>query len=547
MKIYRVLGSVLVLALLLAPGRAASVSALPDEAVSVAAQEDVAVPHVAALAGDVVHAASCAQTDVQDAVDAAGDGDFVLVPAGHCTWTTPVAATPAVEIDGKGITIQGAGVGQTVITDATGSSWRQTPFWVEGLEGHPFRITGFTFTGQPSAQGVIMVRGTCKSFRIDHCRFDGINGRSIMISGHSYGVIDHCEFIQPYGQGVWVGDLRGDPSGSTSWGEPMSYGTADAVFIEDSTFIWGSGGDGAVDCADGGRYVFRHNVLEGIGPGNHGMDSRPRSCLQMEIYDNAFNLASHSVYRAIQSRGGSAVVFNNTIHGDVDTYRVPIGLSSYRSCCYAGAACTPGSAPSHGTCDGTNPLDGNTEPREVYKGWPCKDQIGRGSQQSSQPFYEWNNTKNGSDVDVTVTNNWIGCTDPQPSDHVQEGRDYFNDTPRPGYTPYTYPHPLTQDLALTASPGDETAYLDWTVADWTYLPPTSTWRITYYSETVPSPVTYTNIVSSTHAYTLSGLTNYEWYTVALNAMVDAAPVLTDTVRVMPTNLFVYLPITAKED
>ena len=28
---------------------------------------------------------------------------------------------------------------------------------------------------------------------------------------------------------------------------------------------------------------------------------------------------------------------------------------------------------------------------------------------------------------------------------LQEGRDYFNDTPMPGYTPFVYPHPLVTD------------------------------------------------------------------------------------------------------
>jgi hypothetical protein len=447
-------------------------------------------------------------------------------------------------INGKGITIQGAGIGQTVITDATGSVWRETPFWVEGLEGHPFRITGFTFTGRPSGQGVIKVMGTCKDFRIDHCRFGdfdyavGVGGyRSISVSGHTYGVIDHCEFTQPGGQGVLVEDGRGSPSGSTSWNEPMSYGTADAVFIEDNTFTWEGGSDAAASCVDGGRYVVRHNVIEGIMAGNHGMDSRLRSCLQMEIYDNIFLTPSHSTFLAIQSRGGSAVAFNNVISG---TYGAGIGVTNYRSCCYAGAPCL-----SHGQCDGTNPLDGNTEPQATYKGWPCKDQIGRGTQQTSHPFYEWNNTYNGSDIDVTVYCGWPACIDPHPTDHVQENRDYYNDIEKPGYTPYVYPHPLTWELDLRGAPDEGAIHLDWTVH--AYLPPTSTWRITYYSETAPSPVTHSGIVSSTYAYTLPGLVNYEWYTITLDAMVGDTSWLSDTVRVMPTDIFVYLPTAMKED
>jgi hypothetical protein len=47
--------------------------------------------------------------------------------------------------------------------------------------------------------------------------------------------------------------------------------------------------------------------------------------------------------------------------------------------------------------------------------------------------YSWNNvfTPNGQHI------NWN-----PGSPNLQEGRDYFSDTPMPGYTPYTYPHPL---------------------------------------------------------------------------------------------------------
>lgn len=46
-----------------------------------------------------IRAASCSQSDVQAAIDAASDGDTVAVPAGNCTWTT------AVNINGKGIVV----------------------------------------------------------------------------------------------------------------------------------------------------------------------------------------------------------------------------------------------------------------------------------------------------------------------------------------------------------------------------------------------------------------------------------------------------------
>jgi hypothetical protein len=80
----------------------------------------------------------------------------------------------------------------------------------------------------------------------------------------------------------------------------------------------------------------------------------------------------------------------------------------------------------------------------------------------------------------------------------------------------------------------------WRLAtDWTF--------INTVSENAPSPVTHTGIVSPTRACTITGLTNYEWYTVTLHAMLDSTPILTDTVRVMPADTFVYLPITMQED
>ena len=77
------------------------------------------------------------------------------------------------------------------------------------------------------------------------------------------------------------------------------------------------------------------------------------------------------------------------------------------------------------------------------------------------------------------------------------------------------------------------------------LPPGSTWRIIYDGPQGDQPSPITAIPHPTRAFTLTGLTNYEWYGVTLNAMDGANPILTDTVQMMPTDRMVYLPILQK--
>ena len=96
---------------------------------------------------------------------------------------------------------------------------------------------------------------------------------------------------------------------------------------------------------------------------------------------------------------------------------------------------------------------------KIVDGYPCLDQVGRAGDkdeddmqpQFKSPVYEWNNTLNGEDVDYHVNTSGL-----IPA-HIRENRDFFNDTPRPGYKAYRYPHPLQfvddiTDIA-PASPG----------------------------------------------------------------------------------------------
>jgi len=75
---------------------------------------------------------------------------------------------------------------------------------------------------------------------------------------------------------------------------------------------------------------------------------------------------------------------------------------------------------------------------------------------------------------------------------------------------------------------------------------TQRWRITTYSQTITAPATVDLMGHSLRAHTLTGLTNYQPYTITLNAMLSGTTILTDTVSVMPTDLVIYLPVVLKE-
>jgi hypothetical protein len=112
-----------------------------------------------------------------------------------------------------------------------------------------------------------------------------------------------------------------------------------------------------------------------------------------------------------------------------------------------------------------------------------------------------------------------------------------------GALPDVGAYEFVPQLVLHGAPADQAIRLSWTVN--TVLPATSTWRIDYRSQsgTLYTPVT--GIISPTRAHTLTGLTNYIWYTVTLRAMVDSTSFLSDTIQTMPTGTFVYLPVVLR--
>jgi hypothetical protein len=403
-------------------GRAALVAAVAGVALAAGAAQ-----------GGTVTAVSCSQEDVQAAADVARDGDVVLVPEGTATWRTLAVRTPAVRIAGKGLTLQGAGADKTVIADETGSLANELPLSVTSSADRPVRVTGFTFRGmkrRSSAEPGLLISGT--SWRVDHCKFDATDTKGRGIWGGTQGLIDNCAFVNCT-QGVAV---MGD--GDASWARRLGLGTPDAVYIEDCLFEYTQWGDSAIDAYNGARYVFRHNVVGGSNVGHHGFDSGGyRSTFSFEIYDNKLD-GRHmpSQGRAMHFRGGTGVVSGN----ELLNYTSGIGLANYRS-----IEANANLVGQWGLADGKNPLDGNEEPN----GYPCREQVGRSTNQMLEPLYVWGNTFGGGALPVGVSDGGKGV--------IKEGRDYLLDTPRPGYKPYTYPHPYRERFpprsAEAAPPG----------------------------------------------------------------------------------------------
>jgi hypothetical protein len=373
----------------------------------------------AQLDAATITASSCSSAHVQAAIDAARDGDTVLVPAGECTWST------AVNITNKTIIFRGAGSGaggtrinyggtnHTLINVSAGSKTGRlevSGFWLVGGDANYWNGTALQLYGPVG----------WKNVRVHNMVFQDNYPWAVKLSAATHGVMDNCVFrgrtfgIMTYGRGA------------TDWATPLTLGTADFFFFEDNTFdftdFYGVTGVPALDMDSGGRIVFRNNNLRYAMWETH---DKARSGLvsahAYEIYNNTF-WTNTSKWKAIDISSGTGVVWGNTFTG---AWTYPIGGIDYKSF-------DPRSVR---LCDGTDPADQNV-PGE--SGWRCQYQIGshgEGSTAVGYPLYIWNNLANGSQAGMVVTDG---------ANHVKSGRDYFNNgtVAKPGYAPYSYPHPL---------------------------------------------------------------------------------------------------------
>jgi len=162
---------------------------------------------VAVASGATINAPTCERAAVEAAITAARDGDTVRLPAGRCTWTkTVVVGDPTTYTATKALVLQGAGIGQTIIVDGTDKedSQRVDANFLSNVlaiftkPGALNRVTGITFDGgtgpgDPYNKGMVLLRGSAKTWRLDNCHFlsTRTSALHVYVSG---GVVDHNIF-----------------------------------------------------------------------------------------------------------------------------------------------------------------------------------------------------------------------------------------------------------------------------------------------------------------------------------------------------------------
>ena len=393
----------------------------------------------------------------------AQNGDTITIPAGSFTWgLNSVSIT-------KGITLRGAGSSLTHVS----------------LPAHPcvhiaknasslIRILNIDFVsnaGQPLPHPVV-IDGPWPNGQpivVQNCTFTLSNDTYLFDIFVAGGVIFSHNTLN---SSTWQSGLLTikDATHTNSWTTADSIGAHDTngllnVYVEDHTQY----GGGLCDADDNARIVVRHSsFIESSGFNSHGRDTSPYGMRHFEIYNNSFtfpdktcsgcgNFCLSNIPWYIWIRGGTGVIYENSfehLFSQCWGTKHEIGLS------IRGAE----DARPQGTCADVR--------------YPVPAQLGQnhnGVSYFTDPIWFWNNT--GTVVNVESQWSWGNPCIFDWNTFFQWGRDANNTslalpitlppnggtvsglggTAKPGYAPFTYPHPLavansTPTPTPTASP-----------------------------------------------------------------------------------------------
>jgi hypothetical protein len=257
------------------------------------------------------------------------------------------------------------------------------------------------------------------------------------------------------------------------WGASDTTGTNNFYFETNDVHVL----QAASDNDSNGRLVWRYNQMDTSAFSTHGADSSSYGQRYFEFYNNygnyaalsngfSFNLANGWVGLI---RGGSFVIHDNTLpviagsdypKNDLNVTVMNLQRNAGYNPCWGAGWGTHGQyyyAPRQvgiGNVTGTGTT--NFPPDSCTN---CTHDSGGIYVGDLESGYIWNNSR--SPLTISTTDYGTGSADSCPSSPTPDSSayylnnaqtNYFNGTTaKPGYTPYTYPHPLTAGSGGTVS------------------------------------------------------------------------------------------------
>jgi Protein of unknown function (DUF4038)/Putative collagen-binding domain of a collagenase len=400
--------------------------------------------------------------DVQAAIDASPDGGTIQIPAGSYTWSTTVT------IPGKFVHLVGIGsptIASTIANDQALDIFQSSQGnievsginWTQGDMQANYHFLVGIFAGANGSQPVLFHDCSLSvTTNAEGCLTVQVNGN----------VIWNCTFDSNKEDCIGIRFKQGSESTvvGDAWQSPSTMGMDDLsgtlnTYIEDCTFktMFLQG----ISIDDNARVVIRHNAFTDSAIASQGQDLSPWGLRHFEIYANTFSFTDGqnegpsvgsdgyplNLNYWVELLGGTGVVFDNVMpdlqsewlgaRASIRIYDLNIQRHSNNIDCQT-------HYPSARQIGTTWIGEGGFS----FQGAPI-DGTGYGF----DPLFIWNNTGGNNAQNPSLNDYPDDCGNGQLiANYVQLNRDYILNTPKPGYTPFTYPHPLRAGGAPAPSP-----------------------------------------------------------------------------------------------